>query len=212
MRVEKFYYNSIDDLAANTYVVSDSNNNCVIIDPSVDYDGIINYINKNKLNPNGVLLTHGHFDHIKGVNRLLNTFQIPLFVHPEDDCMLKNPRINLSMYENVIIKKEPTFVNDKEKLKLLEDDIEVIYTPFHTKGSVCYYFINNKLLFSGDTLFNGSIGRDDLPNAIPSKKRESLNKLTKLPKETKIYPGHGPNTVLKTELDFNTFLNNQYLV
>ena len=212
MKIEKFNYNSIDDLCANTYVISDSQSNCVVIDPSVDYDGVINYINKNRLKLKGVLLTHGHFDHIKGVDRLISTFRVPLYVHKDDECMLKNPNINMSLSINVVVNSSPTFLEDNEILKLLEDDIKAIHTPFHTKGSVCYYFVNNKLLFSGDTLFNGSIGRDDLPNAIPTKRRESLSKIKKLPKETKIFPGHGSNTVLETELNINAFLNNDYLV
>ena len=106
-----------------------------------------------------------------------------------------------------IVESTPITVSDNEILKIFdEDDIKVIHTPFHTKGSVCYYFINNKLLFSGDTLFKMSVGRDDLPGAIPSKRRESLEKIKSLPIETKIYPGHGPNTVLKTEIEFNHFL------
>ena len=98
---------------------------------------------------------------------------------------------------------------EKDMMKVFEeDDIKVLHTPFHTKGSVCYYFINNKWLFSGDTLFKNSIGRDDLPNAIPSKTYESLRKIKALHKDTKIYPGHGPNTVLESELMLNHFLIN----
>ena len=83
----------------------------------------------------------------------------------------------------------------------------MIHTPFHTRGSVCYYFINNKWLISGDTLFKTSIGRDDLPGAMPEKRRESLEKLKTLPKETRIYPGHGPNSTIGSELILNRFLS-----
>ena len=210
VHIEKFSYLDIDDLCANTYVVFDENKNCVVIDPSVDNDGIIKYINKNNLNLKLILLTHGHFDHIRGVNRLCANYpEAKLLIHHLDELMLKDPFINGSadMDEEIVIKTEPILLNGDETLDVLEDPIKVIHTPFHTKGSVCYYFINNKYLFSGDTLFKNSIGRDDLPNADPSKVYQSLDKIKKLPRETKIYPGHGSNTILDNELSYNYFLS-----
>ena len=209
IHVEKFAYLDIDDLNANTYIVNDSDKNCVVIDPSVDNDGVINYILKNGFHLKSVLLTHGHFDHMRGVDRLCKRFNVSLYIHQLDKCMLTDSRINGSfmMGDNLVVNQTPTILNGGETLKFLEDDIEVIHTPFHTKGSVCYYFINNKLLFTGDTLFKNSIGRDDLPNADPRKTYESLNKIKVLPKECKIYPGHGSNTVLENELITNYFLS-----
>ena len=209
IHVEKFAYLDIDDLNANTYIVNDSDKNCVVIDPSVDNDGVINYILKNDFHLKGVLLTHGHFDHMRGVERLCKRFNVPLYIHQLDECMLTDSRINGSfmMGDNLVVNQTPIVLNGGETLKLLEDDIEVIHTPFHTKGSVCYYFVNNKLLFTGDTLFKNSIGRDDLPNADPRKTYESLGKIKVLPKECKIYPGHGSNTVLGNELITNYFLS-----
>ena len=205
LHVEKFNYQDLDDLYANTYVVSDSFNNCVVIDPSVDNDGVSNYISKHNLTLKAVLLTHGHFDHIRGVDRFVN---VPLYIHQLDEAMLYNSYLNGStmLAKEIIVKHKCEFIKDNDVLDLLEDKIHVIHTPFHTKGSVCYYFTNNRLLFSGDTLFKGSIGRDDLPNSIPSKMKESLGKLKTLPKDCKIYPGHGSNSTLEFELNYNYFL------
>ncbi len=209
IHVEKFAYLDIDDLNANTYVVSDDEKHCIVIDPSVDNDGVTNYILKNGLSLQAVLLTHGHFDHMRGVDRLCKKFNAPLYVHQLDECMLNDSYLNGSslMGEEFVIAQPAIDLSGGERLKLMEDEIEVIHTPFHTNGSVCYYFVNNKLLFSGDTLFKNSIGRDDLPNSDPRKASESLNKIRKLPKECKIFPGHGSNTVLENELMYNCFLS-----
>ncbi|MBO6280018.1 MAG: MBL fold metallo-hydrolase [Bacilli bacterium] len=209
MKIEKFSYNDIDDLFANTYVVSDSFSNAIVIDPSVDNDGIIKYLESRNLLLKGVLLTHGHFDHMRGVNRLIEKYHIPLYIHEFDYDNLTNTYLNCSYGENkeVVIKSESKLLKDNDELQLLkEDTIKVIHTPFHTKGSVCYYLLNNKILFSGDTLFKNSIGRDDLPGAIANKREESLSKLKRLPIETKIYPGHGANSTIGNELALNYFL------
>lgn len=211
MKIEKFDYNSFDELCANTYILYDEKE-AVVIDPGATNDSVINFLEKRNLSLKAILLTHGHFDHIRGVNHLLDKFDVPIYIHQDDEIMLTDPDINCSDFENVVIQKKPVLLSDKDKLSFLGSEIEVIHTPFHTRGSVCYYLKDNNVLFSGDTLFKMSIGRDDLPNAIPSKRNESLKKIKALPIRTKIYPGHGSNSILEDELHFNAFLNNNYLV
>ncbi len=208
MRIEKFDYNDIDDLFANTYLVSDENNDAIIIDPSVDNDRLISFIIAHKYNLKAVLLTHGHFDHIRGVNRLLKEFEVPLYIHEYDKEFLTNSYLNCSISEGkeIMINKDPILLHDNDILSLLKERIRVIHTPFHTKGSVCFYIEDCGALFSGDTLFKFSIGRDDLPGSDPRSVYASLEKLKKLDENTKVYPGHGPNTVLKTEFMLNRFL------
>ncbi len=209
MKIEKFDYNDIEELLANTYVISDKDKNAIVIDPSKDNDGVINYLEKHDLILKAILLTHGHFDHMRGVNRLVNKYHVPLYIHYEDEKNLKDSYLNCSDMgdEEIIVEQTPILIKDGDELNILsEGPIRVIHTPFHTKGSVCYYLKDNNWLITGDTLFKMSIGRDDLPGSIPSKRRESLNKIMILPKETKIFPGHGPNSVLEMELMLNRFL------
>ena len=210
MKIVPFIYDDFDDLFANTYVLIDDSLACLVIDPSKKYEGIINYIEKNGLTLKGVLLTHGHFDHMRGVDLLLNKYHVPLYIGFYDADALKDSRKNLSYLmgrEEMVVEEEPITVSDREVLHILEEDIEVIYTPFHTKGSVCYYLKDSKALFSGDTLFRYSIGRDDFPNSLPKEKKASLAKLMALPEDTKVYPGHGSFTKIGEERNNNPFVN-----
>ena len=211
MKIEKLDYNSLDELRSNTYILY-SEKEAIVIDPSDTGESVINFLKKRNLTLLAILLTHGHFDHIRGVNRLLKDFDVPIYVHNEDEQMLKDPYINCSFDENVVVDKSPVLVNDGDVLSFPFCEIKVIHTPFHTRGSVCYYLKDNNVLFSGDTLFKMSVGRDDLPNSCPNKRSESLKKIKSLPGVTKIYPGHGSNSTIEFELNFNAFLKNNNLV
>ena len=208
MKVVPFIYEDIDDLVANSYIVVD-NNDCVVIDASRLYDGLVNYIQKNGLNLKGILLTHCHFDHIRGVDRLVDAFHAPVYIGFYDADGLSDPHKNLSFYMNgepIFVKAKVDTVSDKQELHLLSEPIIVIETPYHTIGSVCYYLKDSNILFSGDSLFKNSIGRDDLVTSIPYKKQSSLSKIMSLPEETKVYPGHGPFTKIGEEKKYNPFV------
>lgn len=207
MRIYPFIYEDIDDLYANTYLVADEDNNCVVIDPSKDNDGIINFIKKNGLNLKGVLLTHGHFDHIRGVKRLVDAFSIPVYIGFEDESFLIDPYLNCSrsMSEDYVLHIKAETISDNDVLKMLKEVIICIHTPMHTIGSYCFYLKDSGVLFTGDFLFKGSVGRWDLPTGSIKTLKSSMNKLLVLPDNTKIYPGHGPSTNIKLEKQSNYY-------
>lgn len=203
VKVIPFLNNDIYELNANTYIVTDSDNNAVVIDPSMNNKTIANYITNNNLKLKGILLTHGHFDHIKGVDVLIKEHHCPLYVFYLDEEMLYNPDLNcsseMSFDELVVLKSKAITFGDNEVLHLLNEDINVLWTPFHTIGSVCYLFKESKMLFSGDTLFKNGIGRDDLPNSDRKSMKSSLQRIFKLNDNIKVYPGHGSFTTIGDE-------------
>ena len=184
-----------------------------IVDPGQEPDRIIDTLAKKGLEPAAVLLTHAHFDHIGAIPGLLEKFpDLPVYVHEKDAPMFGHPL-------NQLPPEYPSFAKPKN-LKSLEglgslEGLEVIETPGHTPGGVCYYFPNFQtsqtskplhLLLSGDTLFAGSVGRTDLPGGDMATLMDSLQKLTALPDDTLVIPGHGPHTTIAAEKRGNPFL------
>ncbi len=210
IKVIPFIYDDYDDLFANTYVLVDSFNNAVVIDPSKDNDNLGNYIEKNSLNLKGILLTHAHFDHMRGLDRLVERFHVPFYVSFEEVETLTDPKKNCSYgfgKNPVVIKSSPTIVTGDKLEGLLEETIHVLYTPYHTKGSISFFLKESGLLFSGDSLFKGSVGRSDLPTSSRKDLPNTMQIFKSLPDETKVYPGHGGFTSVAMEKAINSFLN-----
>ena len=175
-----------------------------IVDPGQEADRIIDLLAKKGLEPAGVLLTHGHFDHISGIPGLLEKFPaLPIYIHEKDALMFGHPLNQLPPEYPSFAK--PHNLKTLDKLKGLEG-LEIVETPGHTPGGVCYYFPKDKLLLSGDTLFAGSVGRTDLPGGDMATLMASLRSLKALPPETLVVPGHGPETTLAREFASNPFL------
>ena len=154
------------------------------------------------------LITHGHYDHISGLKE--NKHPASIYLSFEEDDFLVNSDLNLTSYLGgnplVIDGLEKRFVSDGQEISLPSfPSFKVLQTPFHTIGSVCYYFPTEKALFSGDTLFHLGIGRTDLPTGSERTIVSSLRKFLSLPNETKVYPGHGPNTTLENEFRYNPY-------
>ncbi len=188
-------------LRENCYIISNTQNNALVIDPGAEADLIFNKLVQNNLTLKTILLTHGHYDHIGAINELAaKTGCKTIYVGKEDIELLTDNKKSMADTVN----QDAVFLEDKilkvaEGTFKLEDlDVEVIKTPGHTKGSVCYLI--NGVLFSGDTLFRNGVGRTDFWGGNSAELKRSLKKLSKLPKDTIVCPGHGLKTRIGNEL------------
>lgn len=202
MKVTKLCY---EPSFCNTYLLGEEGEPALIIDPGYNQNGALNrYLQKHHGGKIlAVALTHGHFDHFAGMSEMEGLLSFPTFLSEEDYPCLGDAKKNASFYlaEPFLLKKDinPYFVEDEDEIKIGPYLFKVLHTPFHTKGSCCFYFEERGILFTGDTLFRLGVGRDDLPHAEPRSKESSLEKIFALPPKTKIYPGHGPSSTLGEE-------------
>ena len=194
----------------NCYIVyTEDTKKAVIIDPAADSRRITEEIEALGVTPEAVLLTHGHFDHMLAADSLRNGYHIPVCVLKEDAELVKVPTLNCSeqflhMSYGISADEELT---DGQVLKYLDGALRVIATPGHTEGSCCYYAETENILFSGDTLFQGSVGRTDLPTGRASQISLSIReKLFVLPEHTLVLSGHGEQTTIGEEKQYNPYV------
>lgn len=183
---------------------------CLIIDPGMEAFPLLQYLETHKLTPEVLFLTHGHVDHIAGVELLRQRWpKVKVMVHTADAEMLTDPMKNLSMQAGTMVQMRPADVLlDREKsLELVGMKFELLHTPGHTPGGVSLYSASESLVFTGDALFYGSIGRTDFEGGSYRDLVMGIKtRLLSLPDETVVYPGHGPSTTIGREKKHNSFL------
>lgn len=179
----------------------------LILDPAEDGAGIQRKIAETGAAPAAVLLTHGHFDHIGAAEYLRDTYRIPVCAMEAEKEVLEDPAKNLTgMTGHALSLKADRFFKDGEEISLAGFTFRAIHTPGHTAGGCCYYFPEEDVLFSGDTLFEESVGRTDFPTgSMGTLVRSIQKKLFVLPDETRVYPGHGGETQIGWEKRYNPF-------
>ena len=193
----------------NAYVISNENTKkAVVLDPGDEAERILAHLKSKGLELEAILLTHGHFDHIMGVNGILENKRVPVYAYEAEQELLEDATLNCSvMVAGRYTVKDAVLLKDNTTFEVAGYPVKLIATPGHTKGSCCFYFKDNDVLFSGDTLFMESVGRTDLPTGNSSKIIESVQSLMVLPDETVVYPGHGPATSISYERTHNPFVN-----
>lgn len=206
MKVEKFVTGII---STNCYlVINEDTKQAVIIDPAACPSYLMSHIKSEGLKIEAILLTHGHFDHIMGIDGFLSEFDVPVYVHEEDADAMEDPVLNQSStYTSGYTFGKALYLRDRQTLELAGYTFQVIHTPGHTKGGCCYYVASENVLFSGDTLFQNSVGRTDFVNSSTSDLVHSVReKLFLLPDDTMVYPGHMGETKIGHEKKYNPYV------
>ena len=212
LNIKTFIFNSFRE---NCYVLWDAAGNCVIVDPGCywqeEFGRLKEFIAAEGLKPKAVWLTHGHFDHVHGVLKVVAEYSVPVLMSPEDKIVLDNNQnavreFGLTAPDSSQIKTVD--IKDGDVLDTLEGaPFKVITTPGHTPGCVCYYCEADKVLLSGDTLFAGTIGRTDhLGGDYDMEIVSVMDKLMGLPGDVDVLPGHGHRTTIADERTHNPFL------
>ncbi len=203
----------LNPLQENTYLLYNEKKECIIIDPGCYYDyekeSVAAWIDSESLNPVQLVNTHCHLDHIFGNRFIAEKYQLKLYIHPLEKKMFDlAPSSGLMWnlpFDNYTGPIE--FIEPSQHLRLGEDLLSILFVPGHSPGSVAFYSEKQGFVVSGDTLFNGSIGRSDLPGGNAQQLEESIrNTLYALPDNTRVLPGHGPETTIGAEKKTNPFV------
>mgnify|MGYP002624216609 CR=1 FL=1 len=212
MKIKSFTCNMLQE---NCYVVSDETLECVIIDCGAFYQeerqALVDYIRTEGLKPVHLLCTHGHLDHNFGNDTVYSEYGLKPEVSKADSHMMKNPsRQALPFYGFPLDDEFPAvghFFEPDEIITVGSHSLKVLATPGHSRGSVVFYCEAEHVVFTGDTLFEHSIGRTDMEGGSMMQIIQSLRMLAQLPDDTVVYPGHGPLTTIGHELSQNPFMD-----
>jgi hydroxyacylglutathione hydrolase len=209
---------TVNPFSMNCYVYWDENTKeGVIIDPGAyedfEKEEILDYIQSNRINIRLILNTHGHIDHIIGNDWAKKEFNVPLYMHKDDMTFIKNAMKQAEMF-GVSFPQPPDpdkFIDESDEIKFASTVFKILHTPGHSPGSVCFIDESEKIIFGGDTVFLGSIGRTDLWMGDMNVLLDSIrNKIFKYDDDFVIYPGHMDDTTIGQEKQLNPFLNGDY--
>ena len=201
--------NVLGSFSTNSYIVYHTETReAVLIDPPSNADFILNTLRRQRFKLQGIFLTHGHIDHMGAVADIKAALpEVQVYAAREEQEVLGDVSMNLSaMFGSRMTLEADVYLRDGETLSMLGTQIECRLVPGHTKGGMCYYIPEEGMVFAGDTLFAGSVGRSDFPTGSASTLINAITEqLFVLPDETKVYPGHGPMTTIGTEKRENPF-------
>lgn len=185
----------------NAYIlIDDTTRDALIIDPGDEGESLVRYLESLKINLKAILLTHGHVDHVGAVDAVREAFSVPVYISEIDMKFIEQRKMAFGK-----MKRADFFLKEGDEFIFAGKKVQIIETPGHSRGSLSYYV--DGLLFSGDVLFQNSVGRTDLPGGNMEELLYSIKeKLMKLPGETRVFPGHGPETTLAMEKAFNGYL------
>ncbi len=209
----KLYSRTYNLFEEQTYVISGAEGRCAVVDPGfcneAEREDFFSLLEEERMVPEAVLLTHGHFDHIGGAAELQRRYGVPVYMNGADRKVIESPDTKLAR----LWKRYPdhdfttTDAGDGDKVEAAGLDFEAIATPGHTPGGLCWLVRDEKLMFTGDTLFAGAIGRTDLKyGEYDDEIRSIMEKLMLLDGDIRIFPGHGPSSSIADERTGNPFL------
>ena len=208
--VKSFCFNPFSE---NTYVVSASDGSCAIIDPgchkAAERSVLQSYVVENQLRPTHFLNTHCHLDHVFGNNFVHRTWKLPLLMHRDDQPVLDYAAIAGDTYQVPCEQYvgDIQYLKEGDRFEIGGVEIECLFTPGHSPGSLSFYCAGSGWVIGGDVLFQGSVGRTDLPGGNTEQLMQSIReKLYPLPEETIVYSGHGPFTTIGAEKKSNPFV------
>lgn len=210
INLKTFIFNPFQE---NTYVLNDESKECIIIDPgmytSEEQQELDNYIKLNQLVPKAIVNTHCHVDHVLGCRYLKNKYNIPFYIHKPELPVLEDA-VRFGEFFGLELEKPPPpdfFLTEEQEYCFGNSTLQILHVPGHSEGSVALYSITDNLILTGDVLFYGSIGRTDLAGGNYNTLINSIQeKIMPLPKNTVVFPGHGPKTTIQHEYDTNPFL------
>ena len=205
----------VNPLQENCYIVSDESKECVIIDCGAFFEeernAIVDYIRHQELKPIHLLCTHAHFDHVFGAGTIYQHFGLKPEMHHDDEFLylVTNEQTTAMMGASINLQVPPVgaFLNDGDIIRFGNHQLKVLHVPGHSPGGVLFYCEEEKVAFSGDTLFRMSVGRTDLQRGSWTELMNSMHRtVAKLPEDTIVYTGHGPKTIIHDELSMNPYL------